>query len=86
MRHYVSPIKGRSDSQAALVVVIIQQPAETFPPMHFAFAARMLRLGTYQCIVQTLVVALAMVICSAFAMTPASVVRGVSPQHLGFRR
>ena len=28
--------------------------------MHFAFAARMLRLGTDQCIVQTLVVALAM--------------------------
>jgi hypothetical protein len=33
----------------------------TFPPIHFAFAARMLKLGTDQCIVRTLVVALAIV-------------------------
>src|SRR6266478_2257388 len=44
-----------------------QQPAETFPPMHFALGARMLRLGTYQCIGQTLVVALAMVMRHEFS-------------------
>jgi len=52
MGHHISrsiPVKGRSG------------PAETFPPMHFAFVACMLRLGTDQCIVQTLVVALAVV-------------------------
>ena len=34
----------------SLAVVIVQQPAEMFPPMHFALAAGMLRLGTDQCI------------------------------------
>jgi hypothetical protein len=35
--------------------------------MHFAFVTRMLRLGTDQCIVQTLVVALAMVMRHQFS-------------------
>src|SRR6516225_5803582 len=51
----------------SLAVVVVQPPAETFPPMHFAFAARMLRLETDQCIVQTLVVALAMVMRHEFS-------------------
>src|SRR5215470_602585 len=49
--------------------------------MHFAFAARMLRLGTDQCIVQSLVVALAMVMRHEFssrfphALSPNKIIR-----------
>jgi hypothetical protein len=40
------------------MVVVVRQPAETFSSMDLVFRARMLRLGTDQCIVQTLMVAL----------------------------
>ena len=59
-------IKVRSDL-GSLAVIIVQQPTATFPSMHFAFTARTLRLGTDQCIVQTLVVALAMVLRDEFS-------------------
>ena len=61
------PGQGSESYSGSLAVVVVQQPAETFPPMHFAFAARMLRLGTDQRIVQPLVVALAMVMRHEFS-------------------
>src|SRR5215472_2140411 len=50
----------------SLAVVVVQQPTDAFPPLYFANAACMLRLGTDQCVVQTLVVALTMVMHHEF--------------------
>src|SRR6516164_11008083 len=66
MGHHVSRSKVGVFS-GSMAVVVVQEPAETFPPMHFAFVACMLRLGTDPCIVQTLVVALAMVMRHEFS-------------------
>jgi hypothetical protein len=64
----------------------VEQPAETFPPVHFAFAAHMLRLGTDQCIGQTLVVALPMGATEAYTITKDptdSGIRNEEQQQLG---
>src|SRR5262249_12564700 len=65
---------GQHASSRSKVGAILRQPCGssssaarvTFPPMHFAFCARMLRLGTDQCIIQTLVVALVTVMRHEF--------------------
>src|ERR1700720_3955451 len=61
------PGKGSEYFSGSFGVLVVQHPAETFPPMHFTLGARTLRLGTDQCIGQTLVVALAMVMRHEFS-------------------
>jgi hypothetical protein len=54
------PVQVRSLSGS--LATVVQQRAETFPPMHFAFAPQHTRARADQHIVQTLVVALAIVL------------------------
>ena len=59
-------IKVRSGSLGSLAVVVVQEPAETFASMHCALEDRRSWVRTDQCLLQTWVVALGMIMRDEF--------------------